>query len=140
VAKPFRFGVHYRAGSGKDWRDLARRVEDLGDHSLHTSDHNVGPGPAMGEPATVRSPSRRSLPSQWPAKPPAPCTWAAGCFASATVRRSFWPKRLPSACLAEGRIEVGLGAGWLQAEYHAMGLTFCRPERAFRRWRSSSSC
>src|SRR4051794_16211217 len=28
------------------------------------------------------------------------------------------------ACLAEGRIEVGLGAGWLEAEYHAMNIPF----------------
>jgi probable F420-dependent oxidoreductase len=126
VAKPFRFGVQaYRAGSGKDWRDLARRVEDLGYHSLHTSDHNVGPGPAM-EGTGHRPVTLAPIPAIAVAAE-ATSTLHVGCrmFCVSYHSPVVLAKEIATlACLAEGRIEVGLGAGWLQAEYYAMGLTF----------------
>ena len=29
--------------------------------------------------------------------------------------------------LSDGRLELGLGAGWLEEEYHALGFPFDRP-------------
>ena len=46
--KSFRFAVQsFSASSGKEWRERARRVEDLGYSALHLADHVLGPGPAI---------------------------------------------------------------------------------------------
>src|SRR4051812_13690605 len=44
--RPFRFGVQTTtATSADEWRDLARKVEDLGYSTLFLADHYLGPGP-----------------------------------------------------------------------------------------------
>ena len=48
MSKPFRFGLQaYAPASGKDWRDLARKAENMGFSSFHLADHVIGPGPAL---------------------------------------------------------------------------------------------
>src|SRR5437868_3364389 len=47
-ARPFRFAVQaYSASSASEWRELARKCEDLGYSTLHVADHYIGPGPAL---------------------------------------------------------------------------------------------
>ncbi|HEX5615490.1 MAG TPA: LLM class flavin-dependent oxidoreductase, partial [Acidimicrobiia bacterium] len=52
MTKPFRFGVQIsNAQSATEWRDVARKMEDLGYATLHMPDHfldtRLAPLPAM---------------------------------------------------------------------------------------------
>lgn len=126
--KPFRFGVQaYQAASAKEWRETAQRAEALGYASLHLADHYFGPGRLEAETAH---------PVQTLAAVPA---MAMAAEATDRIRigcRVFCVDyHLPAVLakeaatldlLSEGRLELGLGAGWIQAEYEAMGVRWDR--------------
>lgn len=126
--RPFRFAVQsYNAASGAEWRERARRAEALGYSALHLADHLLGPG-------KVADTSRH--PVQSIAAVPA---IAAAAAVTSTLRvgcRVFCidyrhPAMLAKEAatldlLSDGRLELGLGAGWLRAEYEALGLAFDR--------------
>ncbi len=128
---PFRFAVQAtNAAGGREWRDTVRKVEDLGYSTLFLADHYLGPGPAQ---RAARIP-RQDL------APIAAMAAAAAC--SETLRigcRVFCIDYHVPAVLAkeaatldllsDGRLEMGIGAGWSQVEYAAMGLDFDRPGR-----------
>jgi probable F420-dependent oxidoreductase len=128
---PFRFAVQAtNAGGGRDWRDTVRKVEDLGYSTLFLADHYLGPGPAQREAHTPRQ----------DLAPIAAMAVAAAC--SETLRigcRVFCIDYHVPAVLAkeaatldllsDGRLEMGIGAGWSGVEYEAMGLDFDRPGR-----------
>jgi len=124
--RPFRFAVQsFSAPSGAAWRDRARRVEALGYAALHLADHFLGPGPAL---------DASHHPLQELAAVPA---MAAAAAATETLRvgcRVFCNDYRHPVLLAKeaatldllsgGRLELGLGAGWLRGEYEAAGLPF----------------
>jgi probable F420-dependent oxidoreductase len=126
MTKPFRFAVQsFHADSAKEWREGARQVEDLGYSALHLADHIIGPGPAL---------EATNHPLQTLAAVPA---MAVAAEATTNLRigcRVFCIDYRPAAVLAkeaatldffsDGRLELGLGAGWLQGEYEAIGLPF----------------
>jgi probable F420-dependent oxidoreductase len=124
--KPFRFGVQsYHAETGSQWRDRARRAEDLGFYALTLADHFLGPGPAL---------ESTNHPLQTLAAVPAMAV-AAECTSTLRVgcRVFCMDYRHPVILakeaatidlLSEGRLDFGIGAGWLQAEYEAVGMTF----------------
>jgi probable F420-dependent oxidoreductase len=128
-ARPFRFAVQATAaGSAAEWRDLARKAEDLGYSTLFHADHYVGPGPA----------SEGSLLGAQQLAPIA--SLAAAAAWTTTLRigcRVFCMDYHVPAVLAkeaatldlmsDGRLELGIGAGWHADEYHAMGLEFGEP-------------
>ena len=135
MSRPFRFGVQsFNAESGADWRDKARRAEDLGYSALHLADHILGPGPAL---------EKTNHPVQNIAAVPAMAFAAAATDTLKIGCRVFCVDyRLPVVLvkeamtldlLSDGRLELGLGAGWLEEEYHALGIEFDTPGRRIER-------
>ena len=128
---PFRFAVQAtNAGGGREWRDTVRKVEDLGYSTLFLADHYLGPGPAQ---RAARTPRQDLAPI---------AAMAAAAAFSETLRigcRVFCIDYHVPAVLAkeaatldllsEGRLEMGVGAGWSEVEYTALGLDFDRPGR-----------
>jgi probable F420-dependent oxidoreductase len=128
---PFRFAVQAtNAAGGREWRETVRKVEDLGYSTLFLADHYLGPGPAQ---KVARTPRQDLAPI---------AAMAAAAALSETLRigcRVFCiDYHLPAVLakeaatldlLSDGRLEMGIGAGWSETEYNAMGLTFDRPGR-----------
>lgn len=124
MTRPFRFGLQsFNTTSPQDWRDQARHAENLGFSTFSVADHVIGPGPAL---------SATNHPVQDIAAIPA---MVVAIEATSTINigsRVFctdyrqpvmFAKELATlAYFAEGRLEIGLGAGWLQGEYEAMGV------------------
>lgn len=128
MTKPFRFGVQsYSPTSADDWRTQARRAEELGFSSFHLADHVIGPGPAL---------DATNHPVQTVAAIPAMVVAAEatehiriGCRVLCIDYRNpvMLAKELATIdFFSGGRLEIGLGAGWLENEYHAMGVPFDR--------------
>ena len=123
---PFRFGVNRTGASSlKEWQDYARQLEDLGYSNLIMQDHvgqQFAPMPALVAAASVTSSLRLTtmvLDNDF--RHPAIVAKEA-----ATVD-----------LLTEGRLELGLGAGWMQADYDQLGLTFDSPGARMRRFRDA---
>ncbi|MGA7054639.1 MAG: TIGR03621 family F420-dependent LLM class oxidoreductase [Mycobacterium sp.] len=128
---PFRFAVQAtNASAGREWRDTVRKVEDLGYSTLFLADHYLGPGPAQ---RAAHTPRQDLAPI---------AAMAAAAAYSETLRigcRVFCIDYHVPAVLAkeaatldllsDGRLEMGVGAGWSELEYTAMGLDFDRPGR-----------
>ncbi len=117
MARPFRFSLQTaRAGSAREWRDKARRAEDLGYSALHVPDHFVG-APFAVVPALM-------------AAADATTTLRVG---SLVFDNDFvHPVVLAKQCatldlLTDGRLELGLGAGWMRADYDAAGMPYDEP-------------
>ncbi len=129
MAKPFRFGVQsFNAESAEEWTAQVQTAERLGYSAFHLADHLLGPGPAL---------EKTNHPVQNLAAIPA-MTWAAavserihiGCRVFCIDYHN--PVVLVKSAmtidrLSGGRLELGLGAGWLQEEYAAVGLAFDPP-------------
>jgi probable F420-dependent oxidoreductase len=129
MARPFRFGYQtYTAPTAQEWRDKARRAEELGFGCFTVADHYLGPGPAL---------EAMRHPAQDVAAVPA---MAVAAEATSTIR--IGPRvmcvdyRNPVVLAKEmatldffsdGRLEIGLGAGWLKGEYESMGIPFDPP-------------
>ncbi|GLE53744.1 TIGR03621 family F420-dependent LLM class oxidoreductase [Mycobacterium montefiorense] len=128
---PFRFAVQAtNAAGGREWRDTVRKVEDLGYSTLFLADHYLGPGPAQ---RAARTPRQDLAPI---------AAMAAAAAVTETLRigcRVFCVDYHVPAVLAkeaatldllsDGRLELGIGAGWSEIEYGALGLEFDRPGR-----------
>lgn len=129
MSKPFRFAVQsFNAGSGKEWRDRVRRAEALGYSAFHLADHLLGPGPAI---------EKTNHPVQSLAAIPAIAYAAAvtsdiriGCRVFCIDYHNplvLIKSAMTIDMLSDGRLEFGLGAGWLREEYEAVGLRFDPP-------------
>jgi len=130
MTKPFRFGVQsFNADSGEDWAGKAQKAEELGFSTLHLADHLLGPGPAL---------AATNHPVQNVAAIPA-MAYAAAVTKTINIGcRVFCidyynPMVLIKSAmtidmLSGGRLELGLGAGWLQGEYDAIDLQFDEPK------------
>ncbi|CAN5367292.1 TIGR03621 family F420-dependent LLM class oxidoreductase [soil metagenome] len=128
MTRPFRFGVQsYHADSPAHWREQARRAEAMGFSTFHLADHVIGPGPAL---------SATNHPVQTVAAIPAMTVAAEatehiriGCRVLCIDYRNpvMLAKELATIdFFSEGRLEIGLGAGWLEGEYDAIGVPFDR--------------
>jgi probable F420-dependent oxidoreductase len=128
MSRPFRFGVQsYTATSGDHWRSQARRAEELGFSAFHLADHVIGPGPAL---AAMNHPVQdvAAIPAMAVAAE-ATSTIRIGCRVLCVDYRNpvMLAKELATLdFFSGGRLDIGLGAGWLAGEYAAMGVGFDR--------------
>jgi probable F420-dependent oxidoreductase len=127
--RAFRFGVQsFSATSAKEWKDKARLAEDLGYAVLSLADHIFGPGPA--QEATMHPPQELAAVPAMAVAAEATSSLRIACRVFCVDYRH--PVMLAKEAatldlLSEGRMEIGLGAGWLQGEYEAVGIPFDRP-------------
>lgn len=108
---PFRFAVASPGtASGREWTELARRVEGLGYDALLVNDHLHQPLAPL--PALVAAASATE-------------TLRVGTYVLCQDLRNpvVLAKELASVdLLSEGRLEIGLGAGWLDSDYSQAGV------------------
>jgi probable F420-dependent oxidoreductase len=115
MAKPFRFGVNMRtAVSGPAWTEIARKVEDLGYSTLTVPDHFTemfSPMPAIVAAAAATTRLR---------------------VGTLVLNNDFrHPVLLAREAalidvLSDGRLQLGLGAGYMKSEYEQAGVPFDR--------------
>jgi len=112
MAKEFRFGIGVtRANSRTTLEDTARRAEDLGFDVMHVPDHlgGVAPIPALMTIAMATS------------------TLRIGTF---VINAAFYRPPLLARDvgalheLTDGRFELGLGTGYVKAEFDAAGIAY----------------
>jgi probable F420-dependent oxidoreductase len=129
MVRPFRFGCQsYTASSAKEWKDKARQAEDLGYSCFSVADHYIGPGPAL---ESTRHPLQdiAAVPAMTLAAE-ATSTIRIGSRVMCIDYRNpnVLAKEMATIDLfSEGRLELGLGAGWLAGEYEAMGVPLDSP-------------
>ncbi len=126
MARPFKFAVRSsQVSSGRALREKARQAEDLGYYAYHVTDHVLGPGQAMARAGHAGSglavvPALMAL---------ADATDHLRVGSRVICLDFHHPVVLANEMatidlFSEGRLEVGLGAGWLANEYQAMGIPF----------------
>jgi probable F420-dependent oxidoreductase len=113
MMQPFRFGVTlWQAPSRTAWRDKARKLEALGYAVLHVPDHLehfLAPLPALMSAADATTQLR---------------------IGTNVLNNDFRHPVLVAReaatvdLLTEGRLQLGLGAGFMQAEYDQLGVRF----------------
>ncbi|HUR22416.1 MAG TPA: TIGR03621 family F420-dependent LLM class oxidoreductase [Acidimicrobiales bacterium] len=115
-ARPFRFGVQVgSAADGRAWRELARKVEDLGYSTLWVPDHFDDQwGPLVALTAAAMATTTLKV---------GPLVLDNDYRHPGVVAREMATLDLVS----EGRLELGLGAGWRRSDYARHGLDFDRP-------------
>ena len=116
--RKFRFGVQlHAAADGADLAAQARRAEELGYSS------RVLPRP-------LRRPARpRARPDGRRRRHDRRCGSAPWCSTTTTSTRSSWPRSAPpSTSCPGGRLELGIGAGWLKSDYDQSGIPMDRPK------------
>jgi len=128
---PLRFAVQATNAAGaREWRDTARKVQDLGYSTLFLADHYLGPGPAQ---RAARTPRQDLAPIAAMATAAAVTeTLRIGCRVFCVdyhVPAVLAKEAATLDLLSDGRLELGIGAGWSGVEYTAMGLEFDRPGR-----------
>lgn len=127
--RPFRFSVQaFEATSSTAWRETAKKAEDLGYATLFTTDHHFGPG-SIAETSGHRPVELAPLVGMAMAAG-ATTTLRVGCrvFCVDYHHPAILAKELATLdLLSDGRLEVGMGAGWVAAEYEGLGIELDRP-------------
>ncbi len=113
--KPFRFGVQLqKSDSGAEWVEQARRIEGHGYDVATMPDHfdaQFAPVPALQAVLSATTTLRAS----------------ALVFDNDYKHPLVLAKELATMdVLSDGRVEIGLGAGWMIADYEQAGMTYDR--------------
>lgn len=116
MTRPFRFAVQTSSASdGKAWRDRARKIEDLGYSTLYIPDHfgdQWGPLVAL----TVAAEATELL------------NVGSLVFDNDYRHPIVLAKEIATLDLvSEGRVEFGIGAGWLRSDYDEAGIDYDAP-------------
>lgn len=109
--RTFRFGLQaHNATSGQEWSDLARTAESLGYSTLFLPDHfgeQLAPVPALAHAAAVTEELRVG----------------ALVFDNDYRHPLVLAKEIATMdLLSDGRVELGLGAGWMRSDYDESGI------------------
>ncbi len=124
--RPFRFGVLASpAESRSQWTNAARHIEKLGYSTLLALDHiTYGLSPVVSLMAAADATTKLRVGSQ--------------VFCNDYRHPVILAKDIAMLdLLTEGRLEVGLGAGWQQSEYEQIGLQYDRPGVRIERFEES---
>ncbi|MEU6932669.1 TIGR03621 family F420-dependent LLM class oxidoreductase [Streptomyces sp. NPDC046374] len=115
MVPPFRFAVNMLTpGTGAEWRARCRRAEELGYDLILVADHLGMPAPFPSLVAAAEATTRPRL----------------GTF---VLNTGFWNPALlarevaTTAALTDGRLELGLGTGYVRAEHEQAGIPFLPP-------------
>jgi probable F420-dependent oxidoreductase len=114
MVKPFRFGVqcggdHDRAG----WQQLARKIEALGYSTLYLPDHFVDTqmAPMVGMATAAEATKTLRV--------------GALVFDNDYKHPAILAKEIATLDRhSDGRVELGIGAGWMKSDYDALGLPY----------------
>jgi probable F420-dependent oxidoreductase len=116
AARPFRFGADMQEPvEGLGWTDSAREVESLGYSTLFVPDHfdeGYGPIAALATAAAVTTTLRVGT-----------LVFACDFRHPAVLAREL----ATIDVLSEGRLELGLGAGWKRLDYDRSGIPMDSP-------------
>ncbi|HMK10137.1 MAG TPA: TIGR03621 family F420-dependent LLM class oxidoreductase [Acidimicrobiales bacterium] len=122
--RPFRFGLQaFEGATADDWWSTVAKTEALGYSTLFTSDHYFGPG-RISESTGHRPVDMAPLVSIAMAAA-VTSTLRIGCrvFACDYHHPVVLAKETATLdLLSNGRLEVGLGAGWVRDEYDGLGI------------------
>lgn len=115
--RPFRFGVQLSGlSSAAHWRATARRIEELGYSTATMPDHftpQLAPMPALQAIADATTTLRVG----------------ALVFDNDYKHPVVLAKELATMdLLSDGRVEVGLGAGWMATDYQQSGIPYDSPK------------
>src|SRR5688572_22179051 len=116
MTKPFRFAVQTStAPDGKAWREKARKIESLGYSTLYIPDHFGDQwGPIVG--MTIAAEATTSL------------NVGALVFDNDYRHPVVLAKEIATLDLVSGgRVEFGLGAGWMVSDYEEAGMPYDAP-------------
>tara|TARA_A100001037_G_scaffold252967_1_gene237250 strand:- start:688 stop:1653 length:966 start_codon:yes stop_codon:yes gene_type:complete len=129
MKNPFRFGIQtFNTTSGKEWGEFARKAENLGYSTFHLADHLLGPGPAL-EAANHPVQNVAAIPAMAYAAAVTD-TIKIGCRVFCIdyhIPVVLVKSAMTIDFLSDGRLELGLGAGWIKSEYEAVGIEFDEP-------------
>jgi len=130
--RPFRFSLQsFNTDSPANWRTLISKTEDLGYSSFFLADHFLSVGPALE--GTYHPPQMLGAVPAIAMALEQTSTLRVGCRVFCNDYRH--PVMLAKEAatmdyLSGGRLEFGLGAGWIKTEYEAAGMAFDEfPER-----------
>jgi probable F420-dependent oxidoreductase len=114
--RPFRFGVQAStAPSGQAWTELARAVEGAGFSTLTMPDHfdgQLAPVPALAAAAAVTTELRVGA-----------LVWDNDYKHPVVLAKELATMDV----LSGGRVEVGIGAGWMRSDYDQAGIAYDPP-------------
>jgi len=124
--KPFRFSLQsFNTESPENWRSLIGKTEDLGYSTFFLADHFLSPGPALE--GTYHPPQTLAAVPAIAMALEQTSTLRVGCRVFCNDYRHPVVLAKEAATmdyLSGGRLEFGIGAGWIKAEYEAAGIPF----------------
>ncbi len=116
MTRPFRFGVQCKSASSRtDWVELARKIQDLGYSTMTIPDHfddQLAPVVALATAAEATDTLRIGA-----------LVWC-NDYRHPVV---FAKEAATLDLLSDGRLELGIGAGWMKSDYHDAGMDYDRP-------------
>jgi probable F420-dependent oxidoreductase len=116
IIRPFRFGIQAsKAGSRKEWVELAKATEDHGFSSLTMPDHftdQLAPVPALMSAADATKNLRMGA-----------LVWDNDYKHPVVLAKELATMDL----LSDGRLEIGIGAGWMATDYEQSGMVYDKP-------------
>lgn len=134
--RPFRFSLQsFNTDSPASWRELIRKTEDLGYSTFFLADHFLSPGPALD--STFHPPQMLAAVPAIAMALQQTTTLRVGCRVFCNDYRQPIMLAKEAATmdyLSEGRLEFGIGAGWIRNEYEAVNLPFDEFPQRFERF------